>query len=488
MRPRFSAIIDDRELPPPEVERLIGDIQFGDLLRRRRRYLDELVAAVSGADDVTLLRTDEEADQLVRRIEAATKDTLWLRLPAVTAPLDMVRLNFLVRKMRYALEPLLLSDVFDDEAPVAVFSQHAAGLISSAPGKERRSFLLQLAEEAPVASHQVDFIDLRQPESLRQFLSGATEPREFNELWTDRGVFIKKSNDVAKMRAESGFFEIAPPEMRRFLLPTFGYEESDGAASYCMEHLRVPDAALQFMLGAFSHSQFEQLMDQFFAFVDARERESLGFDAVRDCGEAQILQKMKDRLDDFGSTETGSRIDAHLIAGGIDGGVRGLERRALPLIKTALSSGRIDYLAFSHGDPCLSNILYDSRIALLRLIDPRGATRRDEALMHPLYDIAKFSHSVCGGYDFVNNDLFSIEVDATLGLELQRHRGGSPDWVKKSFRKRLETDGWCYREVRAVEASLFLSMLPLHLDHERKLLGFALIADEIITELEENDD
>ena len=37
--------------------------------------------------------------------------------------------------------------------------------------------------------------------------------------------------------------------------------------------------------------------------------------------------------------------------------------------------------------------------------------------------------------------------------------------------------------VRAVELSLFLSMLPLHADHPDKLMGFALIAGQILDEL-----
>jgi hypothetical protein len=166
----------------------------------------------------------------------------------------------------------------------------------------------------------------------------------------------------------------------------------------------------------------------------------------------------------------------------------GLARRAEPFIEQALARNTADYLAFSHGDPCLSNILFDDRIGLLRLIDPRGAVQHEDALMHPLYDLAKLSHSICGGYDFVNNGLFSVEVNDAFELELRKHRGGAQDWVKRDFCNRLEAEGWSYREIRAVEASLFLSMLPLHLDHERKLLGFTLIAKEIIEELEAADD
>ena len=484
MRPELYVVIDDRERPPPELEGLIGYIHFGDLLRRRQRYVDELTAAAAGADDVIVLRSSEDADRLVRRIEAVRGDTLWLRLPVISAPLDMGQLDQLIRKMRYALEPILLAPVQEDDAPMVLFPRDAIDLITAQPGKDRRSHILRLADEATQVDHNVDFVDLRQPDALRVFLSGATEPRKFNNLSAEAGVFVKSSQDIAKMKAEHDYFDLAPAHMQRFLLPTFDYVESDDVASYSMEHLRVPDAALQFVLGTFSETHFGQLLDQFFAFINARDPEVIGREAVRDKGREQILTKMQTRLKTFLDTAEGAHVDQMLTSGGVTGGLADLESRAAPLIEAALADHTGDHLAFSHGDPCLSNILFDHRIGLIRLIDPRGATVREDALLHPLYDVAKFSHTVCGGYDFVNNTLFSIEVDADLKLELQRHRGGAPDWVKDVFKTRLAAEGWDYRQVRAVEASLFLSMLPLHLDHPRKLLSFALIAKEIIEELE----
>lgn len=484
MTPQLYAIIDDRESLSPELERLIGNIYFGDLLRRRRRYVDELVAATSGADDFHVLRTDAEAEALVRQIETARGDVLWVRLPVVIAPLDMTQLEFLIRKMRYALEPMFLGPMFEDEAPVVLPGPEAITLLTATPGKARRSYLLQLAETATAPDANLEFVDLRQADVLRRFMAGATEPRAFNRMSVDRDIFTKSSTDLAKMRAEFGFFEVATPEMRRFLLPTFGFEERDGVASYKMEHLRIPDAALQFVLGTFTTAQFDQLLDQFFAFIAARDREKIGKAQVQERGQVQILKKMRDRLDTFLASPIGKRIDSYLVSGGITDGLEGLTARATPFIERALQSHNSNHLALSHGDPCLSNILFDGRIGLMRLIDPRGAVVREDGLMHPLYDLAKFSHSICGGYDFVNNGLFSVEVDDDLALELQRHKGGTPDWMRSAFRQRLEAEGWLYHEVRAVEASLFLSMLPLHTDHERKLLGFALIAQDIIEELE----
>ncbi|MEM9045664.1 MAG: hypothetical protein AAGC81_13315 [Pseudomonadota bacterium] len=484
MKPALYAIIDDREAPPPEIERLIGDVYYGDVLRRRRRYVDEMIAAAAGADDVIVLRSEEDTERLVRRIQSARGDNLWLRLPLLAAPLNLSKLDFLIRKMRFALEPMILAPVFEDDVPMVLLSQDAIGLLLAKPGKERRAFILSIAPEAANVSHGVEFVDLRKPEALRLFLSGATEPRAFNDLSVDRGIFVKSSTDVEKMKAEHDFSNLAPPEMRRFLLPTFGYEERDGVASYRMEHLRIPDAALQFVLGTLSTEHFEQLLDQFFDFIRSRSREDVGRKAVRECGTVQILDKMDKRLRAFADTKEHANLDAMLQAGGFREGMQGLERRATTLIRTALDEHDSSYLAFSHGDPCLSNILFDRRIGLIRLIDPRGASTREDALMHPLYDIAKLAHSICGGYDFINNALFSVEVDADLRLELVQNRGGAPSWVAEIFRSRLSAEGWDFAQVRAVEASLFLSMLPLHREHPRKLLGFALTASKIIEELE----
>ncbi|MDZ5650606.1 hypothetical protein [Nitrospirillum sp. BR 11828] len=163
--------------------------------------------------------------------------------------------------------------------------------------------------------------------------------------------------------------------------------------------------------------------------------------------------------------------------------------RARHLIDIAIQRDPSTALAIGHGDPCFSNILFDRRTGLMRLIDPRGAKSLDDAWMHPLYDLAKFSHSICGAYDFINNDLFDCQLDGQLVLRLQLQDGGSPADLRALFLEALQ-DRMPFGEgslfiVRAYELSLFLSMLPLHVDHPRKLAGFALTAAALIQELED---
>ena len=63
-----------------------------------------------------------------------------------------------------------------------------------------------------------------------------------------------------------------------------------------------------------------------------------------------------------------------------------------------------------HGDLCLSNILYDLRSRVCKLLDPRGSFGVAGIHGDPRYDVAKLYHSVYGLYDFLTNDLFHVSV------------------------------------------------------------------------------
>ena len=120
----------------------------------------------------------------------------------------------------------------------------------------------------------------------------------------------------------------------------------------------------------------------------------------------------------------------------------------------------------------------------MKFIDPKGALTEEELWTNPYYDIAKLSHSVCGRYDFFNNGLYDIEIDkgfhCHLNIDFDNRR------YKEIFREKIEANGFDYWSVRLYEVSLFLSMLPLHMDNPHKVLGFILNAREMLEEIEEN--
>lgn len=118
---------------------------------------------------------------------------------------------------------------------------------------------------------------------------------------------------------------------------------------------------------------------------------------------------------------------------------------------------------------------------MLKLIDSKGGTEREQLWMDPYYDLAKLSHSICGGYDFLNSGLFDIKIAENYKLDIAIDADTRA--YKTEFRKYLEKYGYDYWTVRVYEISLFLSMLPLHMDKPQKVLGFILNAIAILDEV-----
>ena len=128
--------------------------------------------------------------------------------------------------------------------------------------------------------------------------------------------------------------------------------------------------------------------------------------------------------------------------------------------------------------------MYNKSTKTLKFIDPKGAITENELWTNPYYDIAKLSHSICGRYDFFNNGLFEIKVNEEFSYDLEIPFDNSG--FIKIFKRKLEENGFDYLTVRIYEASLFLSMLPLHIDNPHKVFGFILNVKNILEEIKEN--
>jgi len=481
-----TVIYDDRRVPPPDINAIIGATRFSDILRKRVSLGEEIrrSSVAGGAADLFHLVDERDARHLAELIEDSQANRVFLRLPSFLMPTRPGMLAMAIEKGRYVLQSILLAPVFEDEAAAMLTAADAIAFLRAREPEAIRELTLNLAASHPVMLDHCDFVDLRRPEVFLGFMGDATEARHFNSTTRVGAVFRKTSTNKEKMAREYGFFHVVPENLKAFFLPTFDFTDDGGRAGYSMERINVPDAALQFIHAAFDELSFTTLVDRFLDFIKARPMKELGAAAVREQATQDILGKMDARLEECLASGHGRQLDQVLEAAGPLGGLRAMQERAGALIREAIKRDRSSALAVGHGDPCFSNILFDRRIGLFRLIDPRGARTLDEAWMHPLYDLAKFSHSANGGYDFVNNDLFDCSLNEQLRLQLTLNEGGPPSWCQDILQDRIEAAGYPPFTIRAYELSLFMSMLPLHMDHPRKLAGFALIACQLIQHLE----
>jgi hypothetical protein len=120
-----------------------------------------------------------------------------------------------------------------------------------------------------------------------------------------------------------------------------------------------------------------------------------------------------------------------------------------------------------HGDLCFSNILFDLMNGIVRLIDPRGRWGTQDVYGDIKYDLAKLRHSISGLYDFIMGDLFNLSSQGnTIRLEFPQVNGIHRD-VAEYFDERIG-EKWDIGYIKFIEGQLFLSMLPLHSDNEKR--------------------
>lgn len=114
-----------------------------------------------------------------------------------------------------------------------------------------------------------------------------------------------------------------------------------------------------------------------------------------------------------------------------------------------------------HGDLCLPNILAEEAHGFLRLVDPRGKFGDFDIYGDRRYDLAKLLHSLEGNYDLIIADEFKVSVHGSaIDYALTFDFGKVREKFFAVFAEQLKD----LQALRLIEATLFLSMIPLHAD------------------------
>ena len=245
----------------------------------------------------------------------------------------------------------------------------------------------------------------------------------------------------------------------------------------------LADSALQWVHGAFEADTFAPFVERLLFFISDRPRQACTREQSAALAQDQFVTKLERRVKDFLAMEEGKRINQLASSATSALELNNLLKRYLTLFRRFEKAFSFDYRVVGHGDPCFSNVLYDQQRYLLKLIDPKGALTEDDLWTHPLYDLCKISHSVLGDYDFINNGLYKLGFmdsnDLSLTFSHTNHAR-----LKPIFINQIKSMGHDARIMRLGEASLFLSMLPLHIDYPNKVLAFMQNARQILDEVE----
>lgn len=310
-----------------------------------------------------------------------------------------------------------------------------------------------------------------------------TTARAFNTLQID-GVVVRKLSSLAcdKIRAEAGWYAALPAPLRVYTARMIDAGvTADGTPCYDTEYEYLPTLAELFVFGCLDRPSWNHILASCSEFLQAcaaiEAAQSRGGDALR----ALVQGKTIERLEEFAR--------AGLVP--IDTELR-YQGRPLPsLLRIAEAvATRIDWsgdhaATVMHGDFCFSNILYNSRVRRVRVIDPRGYVfaGRHEVYGDPRYDLAKLGHSILGRYDHIIAGRYVASArdgDYAIMFDEALHH----PWVEAAFgelaigRFRGKDE-----EICAIVISLFLSMLPLHADQPRRQQAFVANALRLFAQM-----
>lgn len=315
-----------------------------------------------------------------------------------------------------------------------------------------------------------------------QCVTGNFDSRYFNSLKGNEYTLVKSSTNKKKIKAEYDFYHLLPEDMKHWFVMPFDYKEDADKASYTMERLHMTDLAIKWVHGSMDASEFQALMDKYFYFFKCRHAKDCSVEEYQKTADDLYVNKVNIRIADLKKLPEYKRIETLLSATkGIT--IDDLLARYYDLKAKIESRNSYPHqMVIGHGDPCFANTLYNKSTQTLKFIDPKGASREEDLWTNPYYDIAKLSHSVCGKYDFFNNGLYDIRIDEDFTYDLDIPFDNSV--FMEIFKKKVQENGFDYLTVRIYEASLFISMLPLHIDNPHKVFGFILNVDRILKEIE----
>lgn len=463
-------IYDDSRKPGPEISAITGKKSYGNTIFKRRSLMEW--SRLKLPDDIVEKFIAVSGN--IKEESAGISDKCSVfKLYSDQQITDEAAVKVLLEKSTYAKENYTV--YCNGRAAAVIYPDVKAYFLQENTGDEDTYERIETAA----------FADLSDPAVFRNFITSGFDARFFNALAGDEYTVIKSSDNVEKLRKEYKYFTLLPPEMKQWFGVVYDYEETGSKASYRIERYHMTDLALRYVHGAIDEEEFRSVMEILFHFISIRRTKQVSQEEYEQNAVALYLDKVDARIASLKEHEGYERLNA-LIASGT--GYRDIDQiiEKYKELYEKITSGRkfMNLLAVGHGDLCFSNILYNHDARLLKLIDPKGAEEPDEMFMNPYYDVAKLSHSICGSYDYFNSDQYEIVMDYDLRLSLKIDADNGK--YIGIFRDYLKKNGFDVRLIRLYEASLFLSMLPLHMDREKKVLGFILNATDILEELENN--
>ncbi|PPK83540.1 hypothetical protein BXY41_101604 [Lacrimispora xylanisolvens] len=481
---KIYVIYDDTGRKSEVIADIIGDKGFADVVVKKKKleeYYRICIEEVYKDVEWRKIRSIFEYADLIKSLDLAgeTGKVIHCFSNYIFSDKDKALLTF--KKLEYIDDPY---KVMDGKGAVAAMfpsvDEYAKFCKTIISGQKAKDVLKKYIDYMNIEG----LVDISIIGNFIQCITGNFESRYFNSLKGNEYTLVKSSTNKKKIKAEYSFYHLLPEDMKIWFVLPFNYQETDNSASYMMERLHMTDLSIKWVHGSMDEFEFEDLMDKYFYFFTGRHKRKCLMDEYQKIANNLYVKKVIDRIMDLKKLPEYAKIEKLLESSG-NISIDALVEKYFTLKDKIEAKNQYPQISvIGHGDPCFANTMYNKSTKTLKFIDPKGALTEADLWTNAYYDVAKLSHSVCGRYDFFNNALFDIRIDGNLNFDLEIPFNNSK--YIQIFKQKVEENGFDYLTVRIYEASLFLSMLPLHIDNLHKVFGFILNANNILKEIEKN--
>lgn len=350
--------------------------------------------------------------------------------------------------------------------------------------KEISTALIKYQEKYELKTKLVnDWLDLGHTSGLIKAKNILFSARDFNSITvdTDTGLLTKTSTKTQKLEDEAYWFNNLPEELKIYTPRFVSFSKNKESASLTQELYGYPSLQELFLSGEVNLEDWRYILEKLFNLHKIFEKYTTKPDEI--ALKWLYADKTNERLEELqkqnGYWKTLLNKKEEKINGKLLRGYASLKSDIETFAKKLSLNGTNTII---HGDFCFSNILFDSNNYIFRLIDPRGRLNKDATIYgDPRYDIAKLRHSVVGLYDFMVQGLFKIEEQID-GFEYRILTTRDYSALEKIFNKFVKENGFDEDEIKFIEGSLFLSMIPLHKDNFERQKMFYIRAIERLNE------
>lgn len=315
--------------------------------------------------------------------------------------------------------------------------------------------------------------------------------RSFNSIEIDeqRGILKKRSENKEKLVNEIRWYLRIPNKLQYLLPRVYDYSLDLTDPYVSMEYYGYHTLHESLVFGDLPLVKWQAIFQKLlFAINDMGKftvtGERIQFEAaLRDI----YLQKTFDRLDMMRNEPDFHSFFENTIT------INGTEYRSLneyikmlpQLIEKLVVDTLTGQFNIIHGDLCFANILIEDTYDFIRVIDPRGKFGTFDIYGDARYELAKLMHTLEGKYDFIIEDMFDIDV---IGNTIEYHVHKQIDNITNVFLDVFRESIDNIQAVRLIEATLFLSMIPLHSDYKQRqfamLVTGVMLLEQVIREIE----